>query len=82
LIPVLKRNGGECHWYDFVADHEYPHCERSKLLIRSVCVNYDLGVEFLHVANVGSVAKRQFRVCIDFRVLETIISTAVESDAG
>jgi tRNA G37 N-methylase Trm5 len=22
LLPVLKVNGGECHWYDFAADHE------------------------------------------------------------
>lgn len=68
LLSVLKRDGGECHWYDFVADHEYPICERSKHLIEGACRTQGLDVEFLHVARVGSVAMRQLRVCIDFRI--------------
>jgi hypothetical protein len=32
------------------------------------CENHGLAMEVIHVAKVGSVAKRQFRVCIDFRV--------------
>lgn len=68
LLSVLKRDGGECHWYDFVADHEYPVCERSTHLIEGACHAQGLDVEFLHVARVGSVAMRQFRVCIDFRI--------------
>ncbi|GAX17165.1 hypothetical protein FisN_10Lh010 [Fistulifera solaris] len=68
LLAVLKRDGGECHWYDFVADHEYPECERSKRLIEGASRAQGLDVNFLHVARVGSVAMRQFRVCIDFRI--------------
>jgi tRNA G37 N-methylase Trm5 len=68
LLAVLKRNGGECHWYDFVADHEYPDCERSKRLIEGASRAQGLDVDFLHVARVGSVAMRQLRVCIDFRI--------------
>jgi hypothetical protein len=30
LLPVLKEEGGECHWYEFCADHEFPTCERDK----------------------------------------------------
>lgn len=67
LVPHLK-NGGECHWYDFVADHEYPACERTKSLIERVCREQGKEVEFLHVAHVGSVAKRQLRICLDFKV--------------
>ena len=68
LIPVL-RDGGECHWYDFAADHEYPLCERTKQLVQRVCEEeQSRGVEFLHVANAGSVAMRQLRVCLDFRI--------------
>lgn len=68
LLSVLKSDGGECHWYDFVADHEYPLCERTKHLIKGACQTQGVDVEFLHVARVGSVAMRQLRVCIDFRI--------------
>jgi tRNA G37 N-methylase Trm5 len=68
LLPVLKREGGECHWYDFAADHEFPTCDRTRALLARVCHEHKLNMEVLHVANVGSVAMRQFRVCIDFRV--------------
>lgn len=67
IAPHLK-DGGECHWYDFVADHEFPTCDRSRALIERVCQEQNLRVEILHVANAGSVAKRQLRVCIDFKV--------------
>jgi tRNA G37 N-methylase Trm5 len=68
ILAALKRDGGECHWYDFVADHEYPECKRSKRLIEKASRAQELDVDFLHVARVGSVAVRQFRVCIDFRI--------------
>ena len=68
LLPVLKQDGGECHWYDFVADHEFPECKRTRRLIENVCREQSLGIEVLHVARVGSVAMRQLRVCVDFRV--------------
>jgi tRNA G37 N-methylase Trm5 len=68
LLPHLTHDGGECHWYDFVADHEFPECERTKRLLERICREHGLSMEVLHVANVGSVAKRQFRVCLDFKV--------------
>jgi len=68
LLPVLKADGGECHWYDFAADHEFPKCKRTVKLLSRVCVEQGLDMEVLHVANAGSVAMRQLRVCVDFRV--------------
>ena len=68
LLPVLKADGGECHWYDFAADHEFPKCERTVRLLSKVCGEQELAMQVLHVANAGSVAKRQLRVCVDFRV--------------
>ena len=73
LLQHMK-DGGECHWYDFVADHEYPECDRTRLLIERVCKDYGLVVEILHAAHVGSVAKRQLRVCIDFKIKRCIES--------
>jgi tRNA G37 N-methylase Trm5 len=68
FLPVLKKDSGECHWYDFVADHEFPECERSRALLSKCCANEGLNMQVIHVANAGSVAMRQLRVCIDFRV--------------
>ena len=70
-IPVMK-DRGEIHWYDFVPDHEFPQCERTVALLRSVCQQHGKDMEVIHTANAGSVAKRQLRVCIDFRVLPTV----------
>ena len=70
IVPILKPNVGECHWYDFVADHEFPNCERVKRLLEKVCSKHSLKVEIIHVAKVGSVAMRQYRICIDFRVYQ------------
>jgi tRNA (guanine37-N1)-methyltransferase len=67
IVPHLK-NGGECHWYDFVADHEFPECARTQKLIERVCTRHRVRVDIVHVANAGSVAKRQLRVCVDFKV--------------
>mmetsp|Transcript_17172 Transcript_17172/g.41684 ORF Transcript_17172/g.41684 Transcript_17172/m.41684 type:complete len:674 (+) Transcript_17172:160-2181(+) len=71
IVKNLKPKGGECHWYDFVADHEYPDCQRTTNLIRSVCNELNLDVEIIHVAKVGSVAMRQLRVCVDFRLVSS-----------
>jgi len=68
LLPAMKQQGGECHWYDFCADHEYPQCERTRQLLEVCCRAQGLHMDVLHVANAGSVAKRQLRVCVDFRV--------------
>ena len=68
LLPVLKQNGGECHWYEFVADHEFPTCSRTRELLTKACAKHGLSMEVIHVANAGSVAMRQLRVCLDFRV--------------
>jgi tRNA G37 N-methylase Trm5 len=68
FLPVMNQNGGECHWYDFVADHEFPECARTRSLVESVCNHQGLSMEVLHVASVGSVAMRQLRICLDFRI--------------
>ncbi len=70
LLPRLH-DGGECHWYDFVADWEFPSCERTKSLITKVCLEQGMLMEVLHVSHVGSVAMRQIRVCLDFKVNRT-----------
>lgn len=74
IMSVLKEDGGECHWYDFCADWEIHNdngkgrCERTCQQILMVAKEQQLRVEILHIAKVGSVAKRQFRVCVDFRL--------------
>lgn len=68
LLPVLKQDGGECHWYDFAADHEFPECARTRQSLEGTCHKMGLNVEVLHVANAGSVAMRQLRICVDFRI--------------
>lgn len=70
ILPLMKQTTGECHWYDFAADHELPNCERISSTIQTICSELQLGkIEITHVCNAGSVAKRQYRVCIDFRIL-------------
>mmetsp|Transcript_1439 Transcript_1439/g.3678 ORF Transcript_1439/g.3678 Transcript_1439/m.3678 type:complete len:596 (+) Transcript_1439:124-1911(+) len=71
FLRVLLRHmkdGAECHWYDFVADHEYPACDRTRSLIERLCEEQGMTMEILHAAHVGSVAKRQIRLCLDFKV--------------
>lgn len=68
LLPVLKVEGGECHWYDFAAVHEMPVCTRTRSLLDLVCSRHGLQAQILHISNAGSVAMRQLRVCVDFRV--------------
>ena len=67
ILPHL-RDGGECHWYDFAADHEMPSCRRTETFIRRICDKHGLDMRVLHVSNAGSVAMRQLRVCMDFKV--------------
>ena len=69
LILLLRSDGGECHWYDFCADHEMPDCARTRTTIQDVCDRLGYQMEVINVANVGSVAKRQLRVCMDFRII-------------
>jgi len=74
LLPVLKLDGGECHWYDFVADHEFPTCERTRNFLQNMCKEeFQLQSQIVHIARVGaSVAKRQYRVCVDLRLCGSI----------
>ena len=67
MLPLLKLKG-EVHWYDFAADHELPKCDRTRKTVEGVCEKLGLEMEVIHVAKVGSVAKRQLRVCMDFRI--------------
>ena len=61
----------ECHWYGttFAADGELPQCDPTMNTIDGVCQELGLEKEDVHVAKVGSVAKRQMRICMDFRVV-------------
>ena len=68
MLPLLKLKG-EVHWYDFAADHELPNCDRTRETVQTVCQSLGLEMEVIHVAKVGSIAKRQFRVCMDFRII-------------
>jgi tRNA (guanine37-N1)-methyltransferase len=68
MLPLLKSKG-EMHWYDFAADHELPECDRTRKTIESACQSCGLEMEVLHVAKAGSVAKRQWRVCVDFKII-------------
>ena len=67
MLPLLKSKG-EIHWYDFCADHELPRCNRTRKTIEQTCQSLGLEVEIVHVAKAGSVAKRQWRVCVVFRI--------------
>ena len=69
LLPLLK-DEGELHWYDFAADHEFPACERTRKAIDDACDRQGLTMNVIHVANAGSVAMRQLRVCMDVKVRE------------
>ena len=68
MLPLLKEKG-EVHWYDFAADHELPNCNRTRETVQTVCQTLGLTMDVIHIAKVGSVAKRQFRVCMDFRIM-------------
>lgn len=68
ILPLLKPIGGELHWYDFASDVEMPSCQRTKNTLERGCNGCDLLMEVIHVAQVGSIAKRQFRVCMDIRL--------------
>jgi tRNA G37 N-methylase Trm5 len=68
MLPLLKSNG-EMHWYDFASDHELPECDRTRKTLESACQSLGLEIEILHVSKAGSVAKRQWRVCVDFRII-------------
>ncbi|KAJ1448132.1 S-adenosyl-L-methionine-dependent methyltransferase [Pelagophyceae sp. CCMP2097] len=81
ILPLV-RPGGEVHWTDFAADHELPRCERSRDFIERVCADHGVACEFLHSARAGSsVAKRQYRVTIDFRVLPRTAASWTTTEA-
>ena len=68
LLPLLAP-GGEVHWTDFAADWELPRCERTRAFLNAACAKRGLHCEVLHSGRAGSsVAKRQYRVTVDFRV--------------
>ena len=72
LLPKL-RSRGEVHWYDFASDAELEGgLARTKASIRDAVQAEGMEVEFLHAGKAGSgtIAKRQYRVCVDFRVVK------------
>ena len=73
LIARKMKDRGEVHYYDFAADWELEGgLERTKADIRNA-IEDESGrkVEFLHAGKAGSgtIAKRQFRVVVDFRII-------------
>jgi tRNA G37 N-methylase Trm5 len=69
LLPHLKRSGGTVHWYDFAADWEVEGgLERTRGGVKDVCDAEGYDVHFLHAGKAGSksIAKKQYRVCVDF----------------
>lgn len=70
LVPLL-RPGGTCHWYDFVADWEFPTCSRSVARIHDACASLGRSCTILRCAAANSkpVAERQYRTVIDFSVV-------------
>ena len=76
ILPVLKRDGGVLHWYDFCADVELPVCARSCTALMEAGIRHKLCVEVLRVTKAGSVAMRQYRVCVDVRVRPLEIAEA------
>jgi len=68
LLPLLKDHG-ECHWYDFAADHELPRCDRIRGTIQTICDALGYEMEIICFHHAGSVAKRQVRICADFRII-------------
>lgn len=69
LLPLL-RDGGECHWYDFAADWELPDCVRTRAIIEQCCGVANVRCEVLRcaAANRRSIAERQYRIVVDFRI--------------
>lgn len=69
LLPLLQ-DGGVCHWYDFAADWELPECTRTREIIEVGCKALGLNCEILRAApaNRRTIAERQYRVVVDFKV--------------
>jgi len=78
LLPLLRRDGGKCHWYDFCADHEMPECVRTRTTVQTVCDRLGYEVRIVEIVNAGSVAKRQYRVCMDFNLVGSQGKTIVK----
>lgn len=68
ILPAMKQRGGVCHWYEFCSEPEFPECSRSRALLARVCQRHGVEPSVLRSVAVGSVAMRQLRVCIDFRI--------------
>lgn len=78
LLPLLRTDGGKCHWYDFCADHEMPECVRTRTTVQKVCDRLGYEVRIVEIVNAGSVAKRQYRVCVDFILVGSQSKTVVK----
>ena len=79
ILPLLSNPGGICHWYDFASDSELnpqPTEQQQQYggaiiqTVQNVANRLGYGIEILDLVKASSscVAKRQFRVCLDFRV--------------
>lgn len=67
-IVALSRKSVIVHWTDFVAASELPTCQRTREFLARACQQQNFDCEFLYSGRAGpSVAKRQYRVTVDFR---------------
>ena len=72
ILPVLTPTA-VVHWTDFAADHELPACERTRTFLTEACARLvGAPCHVLHSAKAGSssVAARQYRVTVDFRLAD------------
>jgi hypothetical protein len=69
LLPLLTPTS-VVHWTDFAADRELPDCARTRAFLERECAAFGAGCHVLHCARAGtsSVAARQYRVTVDFRL--------------
>lgn len=72
ILPMLTPTA-VVHWTDFAADKELPACERTRTFLSEACVRLvGAPCHVLHSAKAGSssVAARQYRVTVDFRLAD------------
>lgn len=69
VLPLLAPHS-VVHWTDFASDRELPACDRTRAFLARECAAFGSGCNVLHAARAGSssVAARQYRVTVDFRL--------------
>lgn len=83
ILAVLDA-GATVHWTDFAADWELPGCTRTLDFLTRAAAQFGFQCRILHAAKAGpSVAKRQFRVTVDFSLVSSVLpELKSESDSS